>query len=95
MASMMKRDDSIAYTPEELDAWISGRPEIQDALQKGGYGRAFHAGDLLPLLHVFIGPEHLKAPHEESPTRPSRNLLYGGALLAILLFLLLLFVLLR
>ncbi|CAN5794324.1 hypothetical protein BH23GEM6_BH23GEM6_01940 [soil metagenome] len=92
---MMKQEGTISRTPEELDAWISTRPEVQDALQKGGYGQAFNADDLLPLLHVFIGPEHLTSPPDAGSQRSSSPLLWGGALLVFLIVALLLYILLR
>lgn len=54
IASQMVRDETIARTPEELDAWISRAPDVKQSLEKGGYNTAFTAGDLLPLLQVFV-----------------------------------------
>jgi len=95
MAETMKREDSIARTPEELDAWVSQRPEILASLEKGGYGRAFNADDLLPLLHVMIGPGHLAPAPEANSAQSSSHLVWGGAILALLLFAALLYILLR
>jgi hypothetical protein len=54
MAARMVREGTVPETPEQLSAWIAGRPEVQGRLERGGYGTAFTSDDLLPLLHVFV-----------------------------------------
>ena len=54
MASRMVREETIARTPQELDAWIAERPDVREPLERGGYGTEFEADDLLPLLEVFV-----------------------------------------
>jgi hypothetical protein len=58
IAARMIREGEIARSPEDLDAWIRGRPEVHAPLEKGGYGSAFDSSDLYPLLVVFLGPEN-------------------------------------
>jgi hypothetical protein len=69
----MVRDDSAAHTPEELDAWIDGAPEIGATLTKGGYGTAFTSADLLPLLQVFIAKAGGAPPPSDAPPPSARN----------------------
>jgi hypothetical protein len=74
IATQMVRDGTIAQTPEELDAWISERPDVKEVLEKGGYGRAFDAKELFPLLQVFIvqagGPAPVVDAPPPAPARP-------------------------
>ena len=83
VASRMVREGTIARTPEELDAWIEGSPEVKASLARGGYGSHFASHDLLPLLDVFVvqagGPPPAVATEPGAPKR-SR----GVALLALL-----------
>lgn len=91
MASRMVDDGAIPRTPEELDAWIAGAPEVRGPLEKGGYGTAFTSADLLPLLDVFVvqaggPPREPDAP----PPSASRKVPMAGLLLAVGVMLLLL-----
>ena len=54
IASRMVDDGSIARTPEELEGWIAGAPDVRESLEGGGYRQEFTADDLFPLLEVFI-----------------------------------------
>lgn len=91
MASRMVRDGTIARTPEELDAWIAGAPEVREPLEKGGYGTAFSSADLLPLLDALVvqagGPA--REP-DVPPPSASRTVPVAGLLLAIGVMILLL-----
>jgi hypothetical protein len=71
MASRMVHDGTIARTPEELDAWIAREPGVREPLERGGYGTAFTAHDLLPLLHVFVEKAGGPAPHADEPAPSS------------------------
>ena len=73
MASRMVRDGTAAYTPEELDAWIAGAPDIGATLTLGGYGTSFGAADLLPLLQVFILKAGGAPPPSDAPPPPVRS----------------------
>ena len=73
IASRMVRDDSVAHTPEELDAWIIGAPDIGETLTRGGFGTAFSSADLLPLLQVFIAKAGGAAPPSEAPAPSAGN----------------------
>ncbi len=84
MASRMMDDGEVAETPEQLDAWISQRPEVRESLERGGYGTEFTAHDLFPLLQAMIGraggpaPEVVgqaggSAPNTEAPSRSSNS----------------------
>lgn len=73
MASRMKDEGAVPETPEQLDDWISRNPDVRERLVAGGYGTAFSAGDLLPLLHVFAGkPEPAAAVAARAPWSRSR-----------------------
>ena len=91
IASRMVHDGSVAESPEELDAWISRAPEIHDSLRKGGYGGAFTADDLFPLLQVFVsnaGGAPAPAPGSAPPPKSralGRGLVVGVAVLVALL----------
>jgi hypothetical protein len=85
MAARMVQQGSIAETPEQLDLWISEHPEVAQPLREGGYGRAFDAGDLFPLLEVFLAQAGAPAVRAEAPSHsPNRNRLVA-AVFALLL----------
>ena len=90
IASRMVRDRQIAQTPDELDSWISRAPNINESLGRAGYGTAFTADDLFPLLQVFVaqagGP--VRTTTESSARRPVRAWLVGFVLLLVLVLLL-------
>ena len=91
IASRMVQGDAIAQTPEELDAWISGHPDVLSSLERGGYRSAFGAGDLFPLLLVFVVQAGGSAPAAEPPAPPSSRrtwlvVLTVGVLLALVAF---------
>jgi hypothetical protein len=67
IAARMVRDGSVAHSPEELDAWIAGAPDVGATLTKGGYGTQFSSADLLPLLQVFIAKAGGPPPPSEVP----------------------------
>jgi len=66
----MIREESVARSPEQLEAWIAERPEVREPLVEGGYGTAFTAEDLYPLLAAFLGAA--AGPPPEAP-RVSRT----------------------
>jgi hypothetical protein len=74
IADRMVRNGDIAETPEELDAWLSQEPETRDVLQRGGYGSAFTADDLFPLLQVFVGQLGGPVPAAEPAASSSSKL---------------------
>ena len=59
MAERMDREDTVARTPEELEAWIDGEPEVRASLESGGYGTHFAAADLFPLLEAMLAKRGL------------------------------------
>jgi len=87
IAAQMVREGTIAGTPEDLDAWLSQEPEARESLRRGGYGSAFTANDLFPLLQVFIVQAGGPAPGSEPPPRSRHGwrtgvvVLFGVALL--------------
>ena len=87
MAARMVEQGTIAQTPDQLDAWIADRPEVGEPLKRGGYGTAFDAADLLPLLEVFIGQAGGPVPPGEVPPRAPiagfRAVLILGALVIV------------
>jgi hypothetical protein len=76
----MVGDGTIAETPEQLGAWIEGRPEVKESLEMDGYGTEFTADDLFPLLQVFIVQAGGPAPQVDAPPRAA---LSRGVLLAV------------
>ena len=72
IAARMVREGTTAETPEQLDAWIARLPTVAEALRKGGYGTAFTAHDLLPLLHVFIAKAQ-GSPPARGAAEPERT----------------------
>lgn len=90
IAARMIQEGTIAQTPEELDTWISQRPDIQAPLEKGGYNTAFTAHDLFPLLQVAAEKAGGPAPEADAPPRSSRpRWLVAGLLLLVLMIVLL------
>ena len=84
IASRMVGGGDIARTPQELEAWISGAPDVRESLERGGYGREFTADDLFPLLEVFVVKAGGPAPAPDAPPRSSRRA-WQVALAAVLL----------
>jgi hypothetical protein len=86
IASRMVQDGSIAQTPEQLDTWISGSPQVRQSLEKGGYNTAFTSHDLFPLLQVFVVQAGGPPPRVEAPPRRSGRgwLVAVGILLVVL-----------
>jgi hypothetical protein len=80
MASRMVHDGTIAQTAEQLDTWISQRPDVRESLESGGYGTAFTADDVFPLLQVFVAQAGGAVPEVDAPPRssPNRWLLLGA-----------------
>jgi len=94
IASRMLHEGTVAATPEELDAWITRRPEVREPLKAGGYGTAFTAEDLFPLLQVFVG--RAEGPTQRTVTERrsfDRRWLLGGLLLLLLVVLIAILVL--
>jgi hypothetical protein len=87
IAAQMVRDGTIAETPEELDAWVAREPAAEESLQRGGYGTAFTAHDLFPLLQVFVVQAGGPAPEAEPAARPSRIPWIAGIVAAVVLLL--------
>jgi branched-chain amino acid transport system substrate-binding protein len=72
IAARMAREETVARTPEELEAWIEGDPEVRASLESGGYGTHFTAADLFPLLQGMLAKEGATTtPSERSATRKS------------------------
>ncbi|HEX2090833.1 MAG TPA: hypothetical protein VHG28_00470 [Longimicrobiaceae bacterium] len=91
MATRMVRDGTIARTPEQLDTWISQAPEVQESLERGGWGTEFTSDDLLPLLHVFVAQAGGPAPEADAPPHSSRSRwLIPGVVAAVVIVLVLL-----
>jgi hypothetical protein len=88
MADRMVREGTVTRTPEELESWIAGTPEVREALESGGYGTAFTADDLFPLLEVFVA-QAAGSSRPAAPTRASMRLWIPGLVLAALLLILL------
>jgi hypothetical protein len=91
IASRMIEEGRIAQGPEELHAWISQTPDVEASLRRGGYGTAFTAEDLFPLLQAFVARARGPAPEgDDLPARSSRrNWLVAGVLLLVLVIVLL------
>lgn len=60
-ASRMMRDGTVVTTPEELETWLAGAPEVRASLESGGYGTAFDENDLFPLLQAMTGQQQVPA----------------------------------
>lgn len=69
IATQMTRDGTVATTPEELDAWLARAPEIRAVYEQGGYGTAFTAADVLPLLEVFVAQRETPTPRAAAKRR--------------------------
>jgi hypothetical protein len=90
MAGRMVQQGRVPHTPEELDRWISEHPDVRAPLVEGGFGSQFDAGDLMPLLEVFVVQAGGTVAQTEAPPptrKPSRPLLalLGAVLLGILI----------
>lgn len=84
MAARMVRQGQIARTAEQLDVWVSEHPDVARPLMKGGYGRAFDANDLFPLLEVFLTQEGARAPDAEARQHSTNRKRIAAAVLALL-----------
>lgn len=86
MAASMAEEGALVQSPAELDDWISRRPEVKAPLEADGYGSAFNAADLLPLLEAMAGRPRETAAPPPAPSRMQRPaLLAGGALIVAVL----------
>lgn len=87
IASRMVREGTVAQTPEQLDAWITGAPGTRESLEKAGYGTAFTSDDLFPLLQVFIVQAGGPAPPADAPPSSFRGPWLVGLAVALVLLL--------
>jgi hypothetical protein len=78
IASRMIREEGVARSPEQLAAWIAERPEVREPLVEGGYGTAFTAEDLYPLLAAFLGAAAGPPPEARSPSRSASKWFIWG-----------------
>ena len=85
-AIRMVRENRMARGPADLDAWLTANPELHATMQSGGYGTAFSADDLYPLLQVMMTNAGGQAPVASAPQRStSRGMMVGMALLLLIL----------
>ena len=70
-ASRMVAEERVAQSPEQLEAWIAENADVSATLQAGGYGTAFAAEDLYPLLQAML--EHRGIPGSAAAETPSHN----------------------
>ena len=87
MASRMVREAAVVGTPEELEAWIAGAPEVKASLERGGYGSQFNAPDLFPLFEAAVvqAGGSVPRPVEEAPPPRTRGWVKGLAVVLIVL----------
>jgi hypothetical protein len=90
IAARMIDDGMVAETPEQLDTWISKAPEVRESLVKGGYGSAFTADDLFPLLDSIVAQARGSASSDESRPASSKRAWVIGFLVVLAIVLLLL-----
>lgn len=67
MAARMVETGTVAATPEALDDWLAGEPALRQELVEGGYGTAFTAADLHPLLLAMVQHAGGRVPEPDSP----------------------------
>lgn len=85
-AIRMVRENRMARGPADLDAWLTANPELHATMQRGGYGTAFSADDLYPLLQVMMTNAGGQAPVASAPQRSTpRGMIVGMALLLLIL----------
>lgn len=65
IALRMIRSGTVAASPEALGEWIAETDDVRERLTKGGYGSAFSADDLFPLVQGFVA--------KTAPQTPSRS----------------------
>ena len=82
MAARMVEEDAVAQSPDQLDDWISHAPQTREALARDGYGSAFTAEDLFPLLQAMTGRMEVTRPQEARPRTLSAAVLGLGVLVA-------------
>lgn len=87
IASRMVADGTCADSPEQLDAWLAAAPEVRETLERGGYGTAFTAQDLFPLLQVFMTPRAESPGPAVRAVTPSRRWWLIGLFLLLLVVL--------
>lgn len=87
MAARMVEQRSIVQTAEELETWISQRAAVREVLERGGYGTAFTAQDLFPLLDVFLEQAGRPAPSAESLPATTSRVVRAALVVGTLLFL--------
>lgn len=86
IAIQMVREDRMARGPADLDAWLTASPEMHTTMQRGGYGTAFTADDLYPLLQVMMTKAGGQAPVVSGAERSSpRGMVVRMALLLLIL----------
>lgn len=82
IAGAMVKEGGVARTPQELEDWISRRPDLRRQLEEDGYDEAFSASDLFPLLTAMAGqPVEPVVPASTTPRVPRPALVAGGALI--------------
>lgn len=91
MAARMLADGTVAETPEQLDGWLLEAPDIRASLERGGYGTAFTAEDLLPLLRAFVERSGGSPPAAAPPARSPGRWWLVGLVLAVLVVVLVVF----
>lgn len=62
IALRMIRSGTVAASPEELGEWIARTDDVRERLTKGGYGSAFSADELFPLVQGFVAKETAQTP---------------------------------
>lgn len=73
----MVETGTVAATPEAMDDWLAGAPELRQELVEGGYGTAFSAADLHPLLLVMVQHSGGHVPEPEGPYPDAVNHEHG------------------
>ena len=91
LAASLVQTGDVPQTSEELQHRIAQMPEVEHALERGGYGPRFTASDLFPLFEVFVTKAggHVGRTVEQT-RRPKRTIHPAllGAALAVLVALL-------
>ena len=81
-ALRMMHAGAVAASPEELEAWIARTDDLRERLTNAGYGSAFTAHDLFPLLESNVARATAAKPARSGAT-PARWLWIGAILIVI------------